>query len=72
MAKNDKTQELSWTERAMAAGVKVYQVAKTVFIIAVVVTSIVGTYVLVNTELRNQTIDFAQNQTQAQAQGPKE
>jgi len=49
-------------------------IARTVkyaFVGAILVTSLVGAYVLANGELRNHTIDFAQGQTAVQAEAPK-
>jgi hypothetical protein len=50
---------------------KTVQVAKFAVIAALVLISILGGYVLVNAELRNHTIDFAQGQAQVQAESPK-
>jgi Na+-transporting NADH:ubiquinone oxidoreductase subunit NqrE len=49
-------------------GIKVIKVAA---IVAVIATSLIGGYVLTNAELRNHTIDYAQNQVPAHAEGPK-
>jgi Na+-transporting NADH:ubiquinone oxidoreductase subunit NqrE len=53
---------------AVGVGVKVLKVAA---IVAVFATSLIGGYVLTNAELRNHTIDYAQHQVPANAEGPK-
>lgn len=52
---------------------KGFRIAKFAIVAVIVSLSIVGGYVVANTSLRNQTIDFAQNQHTAQAAAlPKE
>jgi len=48
---------------ALAAALVAFKVAKVAAIVAIVFTCLVGGYVLAHSELRNQTIDFAQGQT---------
>lgn len=46
---------------------KALYVGKVALAMFVIVTSVVGSYVLFHAELRNRTIDFAQNQSQVEA-----
>ena len=57
--------------RVKSGAVVVYKVAKVAGIVVVIITSLVGGYVLTNTEVRNLVIDYAQNQAPVEAQSPK-
>lgn len=52
-----------------AFALKAYRAAKIVAIVVVLFTSAVGVYVIANGDLRNATIDYAQNQRSVQAAG---
>ena len=73
MLKENKNQEVEVKEmpKTRAFLRNMAQVVKFGIVTAIILTSLVGTYVLANGELRNKTIDFAQGQTDVQAEAPK-
>lgn len=73
MSKENKTQETVTQEmpKTRAFFRNAVQAVKLAAVAAIILTSLVGTYVLANGELRNSTIDFAQGQTDVQAEAPK-
>lgn len=73
MSKENKNLEVTQEEmpKTRAFVRNALQTVKLAVVAAVILTSVVGGYVLANGELRNKTIDFAQGQTDVQAESPK-